>query len=94
MTIANTDQRLTSIVSRIERLEEEKRDLAADIRDIYKEAASAGYDKKVLRTLIAERKKDAAEIEEQRTLLETYKAALGDFVSTDLGRAAVEKVGA
>ena len=69
--------RLRSIIERIERLEEERKALANDIKDIYGEAKSAGFDVKVVRTLISLRKKEPAEVEEQETLLDLYKRALG-----------------
>lgn len=69
--------RLRSIVNRIERLEEERKALASDIKDIYAEAKSAGFDVKVLRQLIRMRKQEPAEIEEQETLLDVYRRALG-----------------
>jgi len=69
--------RLRSLVDRIERLEEERKALASDIKDIYAEAKSAGFDVKVLRQLIRIRKQEAAEVEEQETLLDVYRRALG-----------------
>ena len=69
--------RLRSVVERIERLEEERKALGADIKDIYGEAKSAGFDVKVLRALIVLRRKQAAEVEEQETLLDLYRRALG-----------------
>ncbi len=69
--------RLRSIVDRIERLEEERRALSSDIKDIYAEAKSAGFDVKVLRQLITIRRKQASEVEEQETLLDVYRRALG-----------------
>jgi len=69
--------RLRSLVERIERLEEERKALAGDIKDIYAEAKSAGFDVKVLRALIALRRKEPAEIEEHETLLDVYRRALG-----------------
>jgi uncharacterized protein (UPF0335 family) len=69
--------RLRSLVDRIERLEEERKALSADIKDIYGEAKSAGFDVKVLRQLIRLRKQEPAEIEEQETLLDVYRHALG-----------------
>ena len=69
--------RLRSIIDRIERLEEERKALAGDIKDIYAEAKSAGFDVKVLRQLISIRRKEPAEVEEQETLLDLYKRALG-----------------
>ncbi len=68
---------LKSIVERIERLEEEKQAIADDIKDVYGEAKGNGYDTKALRTIIRLRKQDASESEEQETILELYKNALG-----------------
>ena len=70
-------ERLRSIVERIERLEEERKALGGDIRDIYAEAKSAGFDIKVLRQLIRIRKQEPADVEEQETLLDVYRRALG-----------------
>ena len=69
--------RLRSIVDRIERLEEERKALGNDIKDIYSEAKSAGFDVKVLRQLIRIRKQEPAEVEEIETLLDVYRRALG-----------------
>jgi uncharacterized protein (UPF0335 family) len=70
-------ERLRSIVERIERLEEEKKALSNDIKDIFAEAKSAGFDVKVLRAVIRLRKQEPAEVEEQETLLDLYRRALG-----------------
>jgi len=83
-------ERLKSIVERIERLEDERKLLQTDIKDIYTEAKSAGYDAKVLRMVIAARKKDQDELSEQQALLETYMRALGMLADTPLGQAALE----
>jgi uncharacterized protein (UPF0335 family) len=83
-------ERLRSIVERIEKLEEERKALQADIKDIYTEAKSAGFDTKVLRMVIASRKKDQDEWEAQQALLETYMRALGQLADTPLGQAALE----
>ncbi len=69
--------RLRSIIERIERLEEERKALGNDIKDIYAESKSAGFDVKIIRQLISLRKKEPAEVEEQSTLLELYKRAIG-----------------
>lgn len=69
--------RLRNIVERIEKLEEEKAALASDIKDIYTEAKSSGFDTKVLRQLIAIRKKEAEEVDAQEQLLDVYRRALG-----------------
>ena len=68
---------LKAIVERIERLEEEKKTISDDIRDVYSEAKGNGYDVKALRTIIRMRKQDANERAEQETILETYLQALG-----------------
>lgn len=70
-------ERLRSLVERIERLEEERKALGSDIKDIYAEAKSAGFDVKVMRQLILIRKMEPAEVEEQETLLDVYRRALG-----------------
>ena len=69
--------RLRNIVERIERLEEEKKTLSSDIKDIFQEAKSAGFDSKVLRQLIAIRRRDAADVEEEAATLDVYMRALG-----------------
>lgn len=68
---------LRSIVERIERLEEEKQAISDDIKDIYTEAKSNGFDVKALRTIVRLRKQDADDRQEQETILETYMQALG-----------------
>ena len=68
--------RLRSLVERIERLEEEKKALSSDIRDIFAEAKSAGFDVKIMRAVIKLRKMNAADRDEQELLLETYRKAL------------------
>ena len=69
--------RLRSIVERVERLEEEKKALASDIKDIFAEAKSAGFDTQVIKRIIKERKMEPADVEEQETLLDIYRRALG-----------------
>lgn len=71
--------RLRSIVERIENLEGEKKALADDVKDIYAEAKSAGFDSKVIRRIIARRKKDQAEMEQLDTLEDLYLQALGMY---------------
>ncbi|HEY9163414.1 MAG TPA: DUF2312 domain-containing protein [Magnetovibrio sp.] len=69
--------RLRSFVERIERLEEEKAALAADIREVYSEAKGTGYDVKILRQIIRLRKMDVSDRQEQEEILDVYKRALG-----------------
>jgi len=85
-------QRLLSIIERIERLEEERKALAEDVKDIYREAKSAGYDVPTIRLLIKRRAEDAAKREEREALLETYLAALGQLADTPLGNAAMGRL--
>lgn len=69
-------ERLRSVVERVERLEAERKALGDDISDIFKEAKSAGFEVKVLRQIIRQRKLEPAEVEEQETLLDLYRRAL------------------
>jgi uncharacterized protein (UPF0335 family) len=68
---------IKSIVERIERLEEEKKAIAEDIREVYGEAKANGFDTKVLRQVVALRKKDLAERQEQDAIRDLYLHALG-----------------
>lgn len=68
---------LRQFVERIERLEEEKKALADDVRDVYQELKGRGYDVRAVRRIIALRKKDPSERQEEEAILDTYKAALG-----------------
>lgn len=69
--------RLRSFVERIERLEEEKRELANDIKEVYAEAKSSGFDTKILRKVITLRRMEAHDRREQEELLDLYMHALG-----------------
>lgn len=68
---------LKSIIGRVEKLEEEKTGISADIRDVFAEAKGNGFDVKAIRTIIKLRKMDHSEREEQETILDTYLHALG-----------------
>jgi uncharacterized protein (UPF0335 family) len=68
--------RLRTIVERIERLEEEKTALSADLREVYSEAKGTGFDAKILRQIVRLRKLDGADRREQEELLDLYKLAL------------------
>ena len=72
-----TDDRLRLLIERIERLEEEKKAISEDIKDVYSEATSTGYDKKILRQVIKLRKMRADERQEMEAVLEAYMNALG-----------------
>jgi uncharacterized protein (UPF0335 family) len=92
MTIQSNGQ-LKSIVERIERLEEEKKTIAGDIKEVYAEAKANGFDTVILRKVISLRKKEASEREEEQSMLEVYMAALGMLADTPLGKAALEREG-
>lgn len=68
---------IKSIIERVERLEEEKAAIAGDIKEIYAEAKSNGYDVKILRQIVRIRKQDTAERQEQEAILDLYLHALG-----------------
>jgi uncharacterized protein (UPF0335 family) len=68
---------LKAFIERIERLEEEKASLAGDIREVYGEAKGNGFDTKVIRKIVAMRKKDFAERREEEAILDLYMQALG-----------------
>ena len=68
---------LRSIIERIERLEEEKKAISEDIKDVYAESKGNGFDVKALRTIIRLRKQDPNERQEEESILETYMQALG-----------------
>jgi uncharacterized protein (UPF0335 family) len=69
--------RLRSVIERVERLTEERKALASDIKDIFAEAKSAGFDVKVIRQILRDRQRDPAELEEEEALRDTYRVALG-----------------
>ena len=74
---------LSQFIDRIERIEEEKSELSQDIRDIYLEAKGNGFDPKIMRQIVVLRKKDRREVDEEETILQIYKQALG-MVPTSL----------
>lgn len=82
---------LKSFIDRIERLEEEKASIAGDVKEVYAEAKASGLDTKIIRKIVAMRKKDAAERAEEQAILEIYLHALGMLAETPLGRAAVKR---
>ena len=71
-------QQLKSIVERIERLEEEKKTIADDISEVYAEAKGNGYDVKVLRKVVAMRKRDLDERKEEEAIMDLYLQAVGE----------------
>jgi uncharacterized protein (UPF0335 family) len=82
-------ERLKSIIQCIERLEDERRTLASDIKDVYTEAKSAEFDVKAIRALLAERRKPD-EAKEQNAMLAIYRDALAGWDSTPLSKYAAE----
>jgi uncharacterized protein (UPF0335 family) len=70
-------ERLRSFIERIERLEEEKRALSGDIKEVYAEAKGAGFEPKIMRQIVKIRKMDKDEVVEEESLLDLYKRALG-----------------
>jgi uncharacterized protein (UPF0335 family) len=71
--------KLRQVISKIERLEEEKKEVGGQIKDVYSEAKAMGYDTKALRQVIRFRKTDRQEREEQQAILDTYLLALGEI---------------
>jgi len=86
-----SNSQLKSIIERIERLELEKTALAEDIKEVYSEAKGTGFDPKIIKQIVAMRKKDAHKRREEQELLATYMAELGMLADTPLGRAAVAR---
>ena len=77
--IKSKDDRLKSLIERVERLEEEKNNLLADIKEVFSEAKGLGYDPKIMRKILIIRKMDIDERLEQEALLDTYRNALGIY---------------
>ncbi|MCA0399256.1 MAG: DUF2312 domain-containing protein [Proteobacteria bacterium] len=73
----STAGQLKALIERVERLEEEKKQIADDIKDVYAEAKANGFDTKILRKIVSLRRQDANERREQEELLDTYLRALG-----------------
>jgi uncharacterized protein (UPF0335 family) len=73
------DDRLKSLIERVERLEEEKNNLLSDIKEVFSEAKGLGYDPKIMRKGLIIRKMDIDERREQEALLDTYRNALGIY---------------
>lgn len=79
----NSGAVLKGFIERVERLEQEKKDIAADVRDVYSEAKGNGFDPKIMRIIIKRRAMDAAKRKEQDALVETYSSAIGDPLPGD-----------
>ena len=78
-SVQKKDDKLRSFIERIERLSEEKNNINLDIKEVFSEAKSMGYDPTIMRKILALRKMDIDERLEQETLLNTYKIALGIY---------------
>ena len=89
-----SDDRLRLLIERVERLEEEKKGIADDIKDVYGEAKAVGYDAKIMRQIVRLRKMTPDNRAEMETILDLYKAALGMLVGTPLGDATLDRIGA
>ena len=87
----NAREHLRAFVERIERMEEEKKSLVDDIRDIYSEAKGSGFDVKAMRAIVRLRKQDAAERHTFEAIVETYMHALGMLADTPLGESAIKR---
>lgn len=87
---ASAQAQLRQFVESIERLEEEKKALAADIRDKFLEAKGVGFDVKAMRTILKMRRKSTTERQEEKSIVEVYMAALGMLADTPLGKWATE----
>lgn len=72
-----TDDRLRLLIERVERLEEEKKGISDDVKDVYAEAKAVGYDVKIMRKMVKLRKQTRDARLEEEALTETYKCALG-----------------
>lgn len=87
----SSNNQLKALVERIEKLEEERSALADDVKSVFSEAKANGFDPKIIKKVLALRKKDAAARAEEQALLSVYMDALGMLADTPLGKAAVER---
>jgi len=83
-------EQLKSFIERIERLEEEKRALSGDIKEVYAEARGNGFEPKIMRQIIKLRKMDKEEVDEEESLLDLYKRALGMMPGAEIEVRAAE----
>lgn len=84
-------QQLQSFVTRVERLEEDKANIMADIREVFAEAKNQGFDVKMMKRIIRERKMEENDLREQEEILDLYRKALGMLADTPLGQAAIKR---
>lgn len=85
-----SNNQIASVVQRIEKMEDEKTAIAIDISEIYKEAKSNGFDTKILKKVIALRKKPQSQRDEEQTILDLYMSAIESFDKTPLGASAAK----
>lgn len=85
-------ERLKSFIERIERLEEDKRAVSEDIAQVYSEAKGVGFDTKIIRLIVKERRLTIEQRYENEALLDIYKAAIGMLDGTPLGQSAIERL--
>ena len=85
-----SNNQIASVVERIERMEDEKTAIAIDISEIYKEAKSNGFDTKILKKVIALRKKPQSQRDEEQAILDLYMSAVENFDKTPLGASAAK----
>ena len=90
-SVSINNNRLADIIDRIEALESDKAEIASDIKEVYAEAKSGGFDPKIIRKVIALRRMDRDKRAEEQALIDTYMAALGQLADTPLGQAAVKR---
>jgi uncharacterized protein (UPF0335 family) len=83
-------EQLKSFIERIERLEEEKRALSSEIKEVYAEARGTGFEPKIMRQIIKLRKMDKEEVDEEESLLDLYKRALGMMPGAEIEVRAAE----
>ena len=88
------NDQLKSLIERIERLEDEKREIAEQIRDVFAEAKGEGFDVPTMRELLKLRRMKPHHREEREQLLDTYKAAIGMLDGTPLGEAGASRIAA
>jgi len=85
-----TNNQIKALVERIEKLEAEKLEISEDIKEVYAEAKSNGFDPKIIKKVVALRKQDAQKRAEEQAILATYMDALGMLATTPLGAAAIK----
>jgi uncharacterized protein (UPF0335 family) len=87
-----TNNQLKALIERIERLEAEKATVADDIKEVYSEAKGTGFDPKIIKKVIAIRKRASAEVTEEQALIDTYMSALGMLADTPFKQAVARVV--